>query len=57
MYQLYTLINNLSASYNISKEKAGNILEENGFSKTIRSEVLTVDEIVKLSLIFKEQKI
>ncbi len=52
-----TLINNLSASYNISKEKAGNILEENGFSKTIRSEVLTVDEIVKLSLIFKEQKI
>ena len=50
-----TLVNNISASYPISKEDAGNILEENGFSKTIRSEVLSVEEIVKLSMIFKER--
>ncbi len=50
-----TLVNNISASYSISKEEAGNILEENGFSKTIRSEVLSVEEIVKLSMIFKER--
>jgi 16S rRNA (adenine1518-N6/adenine1519-N6)-dimethyltransferase len=31
-----TLVNNLSASYQISKEEAGNILEKHGFSKTIR---------------------
>lgn len=49
-----TLVNNLSASYPISKEEAGNILEKHGFSKTIRSEVLTVEEIVSLSKIFKE---
>ena len=49
-----TLVNNLSASYPISKEEAGNILEKYGFSKTIRSEVLTVEEIVSLSKIFKE---
>ena len=49
-----TLVNNLSASYSISKEEAGNILEKHGFSKTIRSEVLTVEEIVSLSKIFKE---
>jgi 16S rRNA (adenine1518-N6/adenine1519-N6)-dimethyltransferase len=50
-----TLVNNISASYPISKEDAGNILEENGFPKTIRSEVLSVEEIVKLSMIFKER--
>ncbi len=50
-----TLVNNVSASYQISKEDAGNILEENGFSKTIRSEVLSVEEIIKLSMIFKER--
>ncbi len=50
-----TLVNNISASYQISKEDAGSILEENGFSKTIRSEVLSVEEIVKLSMIFKER--
>lgn len=50
-----TLVNNISASYPISKEDAGNTLEENGFSKTIRSEVLSVEEIVKLSMIFKER--
>jgi 16S rRNA A1518/A1519 N6-dimethyltransferase RsmA/KsgA/DIM1 with predicted DNA glycosylase/AP lyase activity len=50
-----TLVNNISASYSISKEEAGNILEEYGFSKTIRSEVLSVEEIVKLSKIFKER--
>ena len=49
-----TLVNNISASYPISKDDAGKILEENGFSKTIRSEVLSVEEIVKLSMIFKE---
>jgi 16S rRNA (adenine1518-N6/adenine1519-N6)-dimethyltransferase len=49
-----TLVNNLSASYPISKEEAGNVLEKHGFSKTIRSEVLTVEEIVSLSKIFKE---
>lgn len=50
-----TLVNNISASYPISKDDAGKILEENGFSKTIRSEVLSVEEIVKLSMIFKER--
>ena len=50
-----TLVNNISASYPISKEEAGNILEENGFSKTIRSEVLSVEEIVHLSQIFKQK--
>lgn len=50
-----TLVNNISASYQISKEEAGNILEENGFSKTIRSEVLSVEEIVHLSQIFKNK--
>ena len=49
-----TLVNNLSANYPISKEEAGNVLEKHGFSKTIRSEVLTVEEIVSLSKIFKE---
>ncbi len=49
-----TLVNNLSASYPISKEEAGNILEKHGFSKTIRSEVLSVEEIISLSKIFKE---
>ena len=48
-----TLVNNVSASYSISKEEAGNILEQNGFSKTIRSEVLSVEEIVSLSQTFK----
>lgn len=48
-----TLVNNLSSSYPISKEEAGNILEQNGFSRTIRSEVLSVEEIVSLSMIFK----
>lgn len=50
-----TLVNNISASYPITKEDASNILEEYGFAKTIRSEVLTVEEIVKLSMIFKER--
>lgn len=50
-----TLVNNISSNYNISKEKVSKILEENGFSKTIRSEVLSVEEIVQLSQIFKEQ--
>ncbi|MBQ8292991.1 MAG: 16S rRNA (adenine(1518)-N(6)/adenine(1519)-N(6))-dimethyltransferase RsmA [Bacilli bacterium] len=50
-----TFVNNVASSYNISKEEAAAILEQNGFSKTIRSEVLSVEEIVKLSLIFKEQ--
>jgi 16S rRNA (adenine1518-N6/adenine1519-N6)-dimethyltransferase len=50
-----TFVNNITSSYNISKEEAASILENNGFSKTIRSEVLTVEEIVRLSQIFKEQ--
>ena len=50
-----TFVNNVTSSYNISKEDVGIILEANGFSKTIRSEVLTVEEIVRLSQIFKKQ--
>ncbi len=49
-----TLVNNISTSYNINKLEASNILEQYGFDKNIRAEVLTVVEIVKLSQIFKE---
>lgn len=50
-----TLVNNICASFNISKENVAKILNDNGYSETIRSEALSVDEIVKLSQIFKEK--
>lgn len=50
-----TLINNISSSYTISKQEVAEVLEKLGFSKTIRAEMLKVEEIVFLSQIFKEQ--
>ena len=50
-----TLVNNICASFNISKEDTSKILLENGFKDTIRSEALSVEEIVNLSKIFKDK--
>lgn len=50
-----TLVNNICASFNISKESAAKILLDNGFKDTIRSEALSVEEIVNLSKIFKDK--
>ena len=50
-----TLVNNICSSFNISKEEASKILVDNGFKDSIRAEVLSVDEIVKLSEIFKDK--
>lgn len=50
-----TLVNNISSSYNISKQEVAELLERHGFSATVRAEVLSVEEIVCLSQIFKEQ--
>lgn len=50
-----TLVNNICASFNISKESASKILLDNGFKDTIRSEALSVEEIVNLSKIFKDK--
>ncbi len=49
-----TLVNNINASYNITKDKVSEILAANGFDKNIRSEVLSVEDIINLSQIFKE---
>ena len=50
-----TLVNNICASFNISKESAAKVLLDNGFKDTIRSEALSVEEIVNLSKIFKDK--
>ena len=50
-----TLVNNVCSSFNISKEEASKILVDNGFKDSIRAEVLSVEEIVKLSEIFKDK--
>ena len=50
-----TLVNNICASFNISKEDTSKILLENGFKDTIRSGALRVEEIVNLSKIFKDK--
>lgn len=50
-----TLINNICSSFNISKENTAKILIDNGFKDTIRSEALSVEEIVNLSKIFKDK--
>ena len=50
-----TLVNNICTSFNISKESAAKILLDNGFKDTIRSEALSVEEIVNLSKIFKDK--
>ena len=50
-----TLVNNICSSFNISKEDASKILIDNGFKETIRAEVLSVEEIVNLSQIFKDK--
>lgn len=50
-----TLVNNICASFNISKEDTSKILLKNGFKDTIRSEALSVEEIVNLSKIFKDK--
>ena len=50
-----TLVNNICTSFNISKESAAKVLLDNGFKDTIRSEALSVEEIVNLSKIFKDK--
>jgi 16S rRNA (adenine1518-N6/adenine1519-N6)-dimethyltransferase len=50
-----TLVNNICSSFNISKENTAKILIDNGFKDTIRSEALSVEEIVNLSKIFKDK--
>lgn len=50
-----TLVNNICSSYQVTKEEASKILEEKGFSASIRAEVLSVEEIVALSQIFQER--
>ena len=50
-----TLVNNICASFNISKESASKTLLDNGFKDTIRSEAVSVEEIVNLSKIFKDK--
>ena len=50
-----TLVNNICTSFNISKESASKLLLDNGFKDTIRSEALSVEEIVNLSKIFKDK--
>ncbi len=50
-----TLVNNICSSFNISKESAAKVLLDNGFKDTIRSEALSVEEIVNLSKIFKDK--
>lgn len=44
-----TLVNNLKASYDISKEEIENILLKMKYKISIRSEELTVEEIIKLA--------
>ena len=43
-----TLVNNLSSSYEISKEKVKNMLENSHINLSVRAEELTVDEILNL---------
>ena len=44
-----TLANNLIASFNITREIAENIIEESGFSKTIRGEALSIKNLAIIS--------
>ena len=44
-----TLVNNLSAGYNISKAEATDIITSLGFSPTVRAEQLTPEDFIKLS--------
>ena len=50
-----TLANNLKNSYNLSKEDIEEILVLNNYSITIRSEALSIDDIIKLSDKFREK--
>lgn len=50
-----TLANNISASFNLSKNDVQNILIKEGHNPQIRAENLTVDEIVLLSNVFFKQ--
>ena len=49
-----TLMNNLQKAYSYNKEEMLKILENNNISFTIRSEALSVDEIVDLANVFYE---
>ena len=44
-----TLVNNLCKEFNMSKELLGKILQENGYSATIRGDSLTTDDFVKIT--------
>ena len=50
-----TLANNLKNSYNLSKEDIEEILVSNNYSVTVRSEALSIDDIIKLSDKFREK--
>ena len=50
-----TLANNLKSSYNLSKEDIEEILVSNNYSVTVRSEALSIDDIIKLSDKFREK--
>ncbi len=44
-----TLVNNIASFFGISKESAANAVVSAGFSSSVRGEVLSVDDFVKLS--------
>lgn len=44
-----TFANNLTASFNMSKEQAENLLREKGFDPRIRGEALSIDDMIKIS--------
>lgn len=50
-----TLVNNISSAYGISKSEIGEKLKENGFLESVRSEELTIEDIVKLYKIFRSK--
>lgn len=44
-----TFVNNLTASFGISKEQAVKLLESEGFDARIRGEALSLDDVIKIS--------
>ena len=51
-----TLLNNLCASFSVSRETAGQWMEAAGLNDKIRGEALTIDQIAALSDVIGEGK-
>lgn len=51
-----TLVNNLQSAFGMPKDEATALICEAGFAPTVRGEVLSLDDFVKLSVLMKQKR-